>query len=653
MTAPPDRRPSPRGGHPSPSTTAAAAALFALAAALALPATAQAQTTFVSNLGQTDTGSDAISSPSSPRAQQFETGSNPGGYTLTEIVVNIRNARTGTPAFALYTNVGEEPGTKVVDLSGNSSTAGEQGFTPASTTTLSASTKYIIVFSMTSGQANLQRTSSDNIDSGASTGWGITDYSLYTPADWGVSADSVEIAIKGTAAPTANNAPDFPSATATREVPENLPSDQNVGNAVTATDADGDTLEYTLEGTDASSFDIVSTSGQIQTKSGVTYNYEATQNSYSVTVTASDGTASATVDVTITVTDVDEQSAKPAKPTVTATSGSSTSLDVSWTEPGLNGGPEITGYSVEYREGTSGDWKNVTHSGTGTTTTITGLTANTEYQVQVRALNGEKPSDWSDPSDAVRTNAAAINVTADRAALEVLYNATGGANWTYNTNWLSNEALSEWYGVETDEDGRVRELNLNANKLSGTIPVELGRLTNLKLLHLNSNELSGEIPAELGSAIFHQPATHHGRFLFPVVESHSGVDPSLPAANRENGISQGLADLHPGHADACKIKTQDPADGPIGGHLHRSTHQVSSAVGRDREFSQRLHLRPDRQPPVLLDSQIAQDIHHRFRCDRLAFLIVKVKSGPDRMGGHIHKHYFGDDAGPVGEMRQV
>ena len=91
-----------------------------------------------------------------------------------------------------------------------------------------------------------------------------------------------------------------------------------------------------------------------------------------------------------------------------------------------------------------------------------------------------------------------INVTADRAALVALYNATGGANWTIDTNWLTNEALSEWHGVETDEDGRVTALRLVANGLSGEIPAELGNLSNLQILSFSRNTLSGEIPAELG-----------------------------------------------------------------------------------------------------------------------------------------------------------
>ena len=209
----------------------------------------------------------------------------------------------------------------------------------------------------------------------------------------------------------ANNAPVFSPTTATREVAENSAVGTSVGAVVTATDADNDTLTYSLEGTDAASFEIDSGTGQIKTKSGVTYNFEATQNSYSVTVKASDGTDSATIDVTIDVTDVNEKSAKPDKPTLAMVTGSSTSLTATWTKPDLNGGPEITGYAVQYKVNTATTWEDFAHSGTAVTTTVTGLTADTSYQVQVRAKNGETDSDWSDPSDAVKTNAAAFTCT--------------------------------------------------------------------------------------------------------------------------------------------------------------------------------------------------------------------------------------------------
>ena len=64
-----------------------------------------------------------------------------------------------------------------------------------------------------------------------------------------------------------NAAPTFPTGTVTRSVAENTASGQNVGSPVAATDTDtGDTLTYSLEGTDGGSFTIVGASGQIQTK---------------------------------------------------------------------------------------------------------------------------------------------------------------------------------------------------------------------------------------------------------------------------------------------------------------------------------------------------------------------------------------------------
>ena len=95
--------------------------------------------------------------------------------------------------------------------------------------------------------------------------------------------------------------------------------------------------------------------------------------------------------------------------------------------------------------------------------------------------------------------ASASDAATDRAALAALYNATDGANWLNNGNWLSNAPMREWHGVTTDSDGRVTRLLLSNNQLTGEISAELGSLTNLEWLRLTSNQLTGEIPAELGS----------------------------------------------------------------------------------------------------------------------------------------------------------
>ena len=90
----------------------------------------------------------------------------------------------------------------------------------------------------------------------------------------------------------------------------------------------------------------------------------------------------------------------------------------------------------------------------------------------------------------------------DRAALETLYNTTHGANWTGVKNyerWRSNLPLNQWHGVEADAYGRVTSLRLDANRLSGSIPPELGNLADLQVLDLGNNRLSGSIPKELGN----------------------------------------------------------------------------------------------------------------------------------------------------------
>ena len=120
-----------------------------------------------------------------------------------------------------------------------------------------------------------------------------------------------------------------------------------------------------------------------------------------------------------------------------------------------------------------------------------------------------------------------VSTDSDRARLIDFYHGTGGENWRdANFNkWLTEAPISDWTGVKLDDNGRVRilerltvnlrgsippelgqlsellELRLFRNTLSGSIPPELGRLVNLEDLNLGTNQLSGSIPPELGQLV--------------------------------------------------------------------------------------------------------------------------------------------------------
>ena len=98
-------------------------------------------------------------------------------------------------------------------------------------------------------------------------------------------------------------------------------------------------------------------------------------------------------------------------------------------------------------------------------------------------------------------DATAQDAASDRAALEALYDATGGDGWTNRTNWKTASALGDWHGVTTGADGRVTGLNLHRNGLAGPLPPALGALTRLQSLDLGRNGLNGPIPAAVGSLV--------------------------------------------------------------------------------------------------------------------------------------------------------
>ncbi len=189
----------------------------------------------------------------------------------------------------------------------------------------------------------------------------------------------------------ANQAPTFTDGSSTtRRLVENTTGAHNIGNPITASDGDGGTLTYRLEGTDRASFSL--DGNQLQTIAGVAYDYEE-KSSYVVIVRVQDGQGgSNTIEVTVALNDEQEPPETPSAPRVIP--ASSTSLTVTWDEP-TNTGPDIDDYDIQYREGDSGGFTSWTHNGAERTATITGRSPGTSYEVQVRARNDEGASDWS------------------------------------------------------------------------------------------------------------------------------------------------------------------------------------------------------------------------------------------------------------------
>ena len=121
----------------------------------------------------------------------------------------------------------------------------------------------------------------------------------------GPGSDSVRARPRSSGRRDPNRPPSFRGVSSLAfTVAEDTPPGTLVGSAVTATDADGDVLTYSLSGTDASSFGIDSSTGQLFLKDPLDYENKSI---YEITIRVSDdNNASVDVDVTITISDVDE-----------------------------------------------------------------------------------------------------------------------------------------------------------------------------------------------------------------------------------------------------------------------------------------------------------------------------------------------------------
>ena len=143
----------------------------------------------------------------------------------------------------------------------------------------------------------------------------------------------------------------------------------------------------------------------------------------------------------------------------------------------------------------------------------------------------------------------------DIAALEALYDATGGAGWSDAEGWLEGLVLDDWYGIQTDSTGRVTSLDLSRNGLIGYLPSPLGQLRAATTLRFGGNALSGRLPQSLTALVLRElsyadtglctPADASFREWLNSVPQHNGTGMECaPISDRD--ILQALYDATDG-----------------------------------------------------------------------------------------------------------
>ena len=131
---------------------------------------------------------------------------------------------------------------------------------------------------------------------------------------------------------------------------------------VTATDVDGQTLTYSISGTDASKFSINSSTGVLTFISAPNYKSPTDSggnNVYDLVVTVSDGSLTDTQAVAVTVTNVNEAPTITSAATASVAENATTVMTVTSTDPdagatktySINGGADASLFTINSSTG--------------------------------------------------------------------------------------------------------------------------------------------------------------------------------------------------------------------------------------------------------------------------------------------------------------
>ncbi|MXX27471.1 MAG: cadherin repeat domain-containing protein, partial [Caldilineaceae bacterium SB0668_bin_21] len=252
-------------------------------------------------------------------------------------------------------------------------------------------------------------------------------YTLTATVSDGRLVDTIDITINVTDV-YENRAPVFTEGTSTiRSVAENTAADENIGTAVSATDPDDDTLTYSLAGTDASSFSLDSSSGQLKTKAALDHE---TKDNYSVTVSVSDAdNVTDSITVTISVTDANDAPVFADGTSITRSVAENTASGQNIGSP-ISATDEDAGTTLTYTLGgtDAAAFSIVNASGQLKTSAALNYETKSSYAVTVTVSDGNLTDTMSVSISVTDTNEAPLFSGADPIIRGIAENTISGIN---------------------------------------------------------------------------------------------------------------------------------------------------------------------------------------------------------------------------------
>ena len=191
----------------------------------------------------------------------------------------------------------------------------------------------------------------------------------------------------------------------------------------------------------------------------------------------------------------------PTTPRVNSDPANPTTLSVSWRAPDTAVNQPIISYDLRYRvQGSTGTWSNGPQEVTGTSTTISGLSANTAYEVQARATSRYGDSGWS---------ASGHGEAGDRPSRVIVGNTAQANEFTDNGN-LSTHSIFQRFTTGSNRDGyRVTSVDIMF------LTVAEGRETTVPHIGIYRHRGNG-LPGTRVGALFTRPAR--------LVAANSGIN---------------------------------------------------------------------------------------------------------------------------------